>query len=168
MEDLGCGIAAEIADACCFIQHCCSQLLGGDALDRTNSVFKLVILAIKTIKGTGVVEDSQVVVAMLRAAGDGISGEATARTTGTDKISHAVCGQGFVVIGKISFVRATTLYLPAPHSAKTAKTHTTFRDSAKVKAERTSHTVFCPGRVRRQTIRFTAAVMNPLDLWPDL
>ena len=109
MEDLGCGIAAEIADACGFFLHCCCQLLGGDVLGGANSIFELVILTVEAIEGTGVVEDSQVVMAMLRAFGDGISGKATACTTRTDKISHAVCGQRIVIVRKISFVRTTTL-----------------------------------------------------------
>jgi len=53
------------------------------------------------------------------------------------------------------------------HPAETAKAHTGFRDSAKVKAERTIHTALCSGRVRRQTIWSPAAIVNLLDLWPD-
>ena len=108
MEDLGCRITAEIADACGFFLHSCSQLLGGDVPGRGNSIFELVILTVEAIEGTGMVEDSQVVMAAFGATGDRISGEATACTTGTDKIAHAVCGQGIVVVGKISFVWPTT------------------------------------------------------------
>jgi hypothetical protein len=83
-------------------------LFGGDELARASSILKLGILAVEAVEGTGVVEDGQVVMAMLRAAGDSISGVATACTTSTDKISHAVCGQGIIVVGKISLVGATT------------------------------------------------------------
>ena len=108
MEDLRGGVATEITDACGLRLHCSSQLFGGDELARVSSILKLVILAIEAVEGTGVIEDSQVVVAMLRAAGDGVSGAAAAGTSSTDKISHAVCGQGIIVVGKISLVGATT------------------------------------------------------------
>ena len=108
MEDLRGGVATEIADACGLLLHCSSQLFGGNELGGASSILKLVILAIEAVEGTGVIEDSQVVVAMLRAAGYSVSGVATAGTTSTDKISHAVCGQGIIVVGKISLVGATT------------------------------------------------------------
>ena len=108
MKYLRGGVATEIADACGLLLHCSSQLFGGDELSRANSILKLVVLAIEAVEGTGVIEDSQVVVTMLRAFGDSISGVATSCTTSTDKISHAVCGQGIIVVGKISLVGATT------------------------------------------------------------
>ena len=108
MEDLRGGVATEITDACGLLLHCCSQLFGGDELGRASSILELVVLAIEAIEGTGVIEDGQVVVAMLGAAGDSISGVATAGTSSTDKISHAIRGQGIIVVGKISLVGATT------------------------------------------------------------
>ena len=90
MEDLRCGVTTEITDAGGLRLHCRSQLFGGDELGGANSILKLVVLAIEAVEGTGVIEDRQVIMAMLRAAGDSISGVATACTTSTDKISHAV------------------------------------------------------------------------------
>ena len=72
-----------------------------------SSILELMILAIKTVKGTGMIKDGQVVATMLRAAGDGISGIATTCTAGTSKISYAVCGERIIVVGKITLVGET-------------------------------------------------------------
>ena len=108
MEDLWGGVATEVTDASGLRLHCCSQLFGGDELGGASSILILVVLTIEAIEGTGVIENSQVVVAMLGTAGDSISGVAAAGATSTDEIAHAVCGEGIIVVGKISLVGTTS------------------------------------------------------------
>jgi hypothetical protein len=89
-----------------------------------------VILTIKAIKGTGIIEDSQIVMAMFRAVGNSILWIATARTTRTNKITHTVCGKGVVIIGEISLVRPAALYLTVFRSAEAAEANTALGDFA--------------------------------------
>ena len=70
MEDLRGGVATEITYACGLRLHCSSQLFGGDELARMSSILELGILTVEAVEGTSVVEDGQVVVAVLRTAGD--------------------------------------------------------------------------------------------------
>ena len=168
MQDLGCGVATEITDAGSLFLYCCGQLFGGDSLAGVSSILELMILAIKTVKGTGMIKDGQIVAAMFRAFGDGISRVATACTAGTDKISHAVSGEGIIVVGKISLVRAPTSQLPILHPSKPAKSHTTLGDPALVKAELAGDSGVGSWRDFRKTIRFPGTSVNFFDFRPKI
>ena len=63
---------------------------------------------------------------------------------------------------------ATTFDDAIFHPAETAKSHSTFMDTTLMKAKRTGDTAFYPRRVLWQAISSAAAIMNPLDLWPNL
>lgn len=63
----------------------------------------MVVLAIKTVKGTRVIEDSQILVSVFRTFQIGIPGIPRARARRTDKISHTIGWKWIMVIGEVSF-----------------------------------------------------------------
>jgi hypothetical protein len=65
-------------------------------------------------------------------------------------------------------VGATTSNDTVFYPAKAAESNATFMDTTLVKAKRTGDTALGPRRILRQTISPAAAIMNPLDFWPNL
>ena len=124
------------------------------------------ILTVQAVERTGMVENGQVVMATLRAAGGSIRGVAAACAAGTNKASHAVGGKRVIVIRKIAFVRASAFYGAAFHSAQPAEAHAAFRDSAMVHTKLAADASLCPRRVFRKTIRLPATIVNQLDFRP--
>jgi hypothetical protein len=61
--------------------------------------FEVIILAVQAIKRAGIVKDGQVVIAVLRTAGNGISRVTAPLAAGTYKISYTICGKGVIVGG---------------------------------------------------------------------
>jgi hypothetical protein len=66
MEDLRCRIATEIANAGSCVIHSVCQLLGRYLEGRKSLFLIMVILAVQTIEGTGMVKHGQVFVTVLR------------------------------------------------------------------------------------------------------
>ncbi len=66
MEDLRCGITAKIADAVGFFVYGPGEVFRGDLFRRKCLFLKMVVLAVQTIKCTGMVEYGQISVAVLR------------------------------------------------------------------------------------------------------
>jgi hypothetical protein len=68
----------------------------------------MVILAIKTVEGTGMVEDSQVLVSVFRAFYIGIARIPAACACRADKISYAIGWKRIIVIRKLALVGPST------------------------------------------------------------
>lgn len=66
------------------------------------------------------VENSQIVVPVLRPIGEGVAGIATAGSAGADKIADAIGGQGIKVIIQVAFMGASPADLAAVCLAETA------------------------------------------------
>jgi hypothetical protein len=126
-----------------------------------------VILTVKTIEGTGVMEDSQVFTAMFRTVCNSIFRITTARTTGTNKISHTVCWEGVIIIRKIPLVGAPSNYLAVYNSTESTKTKASLGDFTLVQTEAAAKSGLSLGRIFRKTVRFTSTRMDLLDLRPD-
>ena len=126
------------------------------------------ILTIQTIQGTRVVEDCQVVVTVLRTFSDSIPGIAAARTARTDEIPYTIRRKRVVIEREVSLMGATTFDDAVFHPAQAAKSHSTFMDTTLMKAKWTGDSAFCPRRVLWQAISSAAAIVNSLDLWPNL
>jgi len=81
----------------------------------------MVILAIKTVKGAGMIEHSQILVSVFRTFQIGIAWIPTVRACRTDKCSHAIGWEWIIVIKKLSFVGPSTPYLSALDMPYTTK-----------------------------------------------
>jgi hypothetical protein len=57
----------------------------------------MVVLAVKAVKSTGMVENGQISVTVLSAPGNRIFGISAARAPRTDKITHTVGGKGIMI-----------------------------------------------------------------------
>jgi hypothetical protein len=83
---------------------------------------EVVVLAVKTVKGTGMVEDSQVLVSVFWTFCIGITRISTARARRAHKTGHTISWQGVIVKGEFSLVGPASLQLPVPDMTETAKT----------------------------------------------
>jgi hypothetical protein len=68
MEDLRCGITAEIADAIGFVVYGPGKVFCGDFLSGKCVFLKMVVLTVQAIECTSMVEDGQIPVTVLRAS----------------------------------------------------------------------------------------------------
>ena len=93
------------------------------------------ILAVKAIEGTGMVENGQVFVAVLCTSGDCIFWETAPGTGGTDKRPDTIGGKRVVIKRQIPFVRAAPSDLTVFYPSKAAESNSTFMDTALVKTE---------------------------------
>ena len=75
------------------------------------------VLTEKAIKGTGLIEDSQILVAILSALGVGKLRVTNASSVGTDPISHAVSRQGIIIPTDIALAYRGTLESAFPVGA---------------------------------------------------
>jgi hypothetical protein len=90
--------------------------------------FKMVILTIEAIKGTGMIKDGQIFVTVFRALHVGILGIPATSACWADKISYAIGGKGIIVVRKLPLVRPSAPYLATSYMAYAAKTSPAFRD----------------------------------------
>jgi hypothetical protein len=104
---------------------------------------------------------------MLRTLGYSILGMATACTTGTNKIAHAVCRQGIVIVGEISLVRPSALYRAVFHSAEAAEAYTAFGDFTLVQAKVAGNPGLSLRRILRQSVGLSGTRVNLFDLGPN-
>jgi hypothetical protein len=127
----------------------------------------LIILTIQAVEGTGMIKDSQIVVAVLRTSGYSILGIATSGAAGTDKTSDAVAGQGIIIVRKIALVGATADDLAAFYSAEAAEAHTALGDFTLVQAEMAGNAGLSSGRILRQTVGLSGTRVNLFYLGPN-
>jgi hypothetical protein len=127
-----------------------------------------VILTVKTIEGTGMIENSQIVVAMLGSVGYSILGIATPGAAGTDKTSDTVAGQGVIIIRKIALVGATSDYLAVHNPTESTKANPALGDFTLMQAKLAGNSVLCPRGIFRQTVGFAGTRVNLLDLRPNI
>jgi hypothetical protein len=66
VQNLRCGITSEVTDAGGFVVHCTGQFLCCDPWWENGLLLVLIILAVETIKGAGVIKDSQIFVTIFR------------------------------------------------------------------------------------------------------
>ena len=137
-------------------------------LFRDKGLFlEVVVLTVKTIKGTGMIKDSQVLVSAFRACCTGIARILTARARGAHKSRYAIGWKGVVIKGESSFVRPTSLQLTVSDVAEPTKTCAPFWDLASVDTKRADYTVWIAGRLHRKAVGRAASGMSLGDLRPD-
>jgi hypothetical protein len=120
------------------------EILAGKGL-----FLEVVVLAVKTVKGTGMVKDSQVLVSVFRAFCIGIARISTARARRAHKTSHTIGWKGIVIKGEFSLVGPASLQLPVPDVTEPAKTCPAFWNLASVNTKRTADTLWIAGRLHR-------------------
>jgi len=130
--------------------------------------FKMIVLTVQAVEGTGMIEYSQIFVAMLGPLGNSILGISTACTAWADKITNTVCRKRVKVVIQVPFMRPSANDFAVLSSPKAAKTRFSFRDLALVGAEAATDAVGCSGRVFRKTKRPSAVQMDLFDLRPDI
>jgi len=127
----------------------------------------MIVLAIKTIEGTGMVENGKISVPILRPIGDGVSGIAAAGSGGTDKIGDTIGGQGIMVVIQVPLMGTTPANRSTFHHAETTVPRPPIRNHAAMNTKGTGDAVFRTGRICRQSIGLPAVVMDLLYLRPD-
>jgi len=134
---------------------------------RKGRFFEMVILAVKTVKRTRMVEDRQIFVSVFRTFQIGITGIPTARARRANKISHTIGWNGIMVIRKPSFMGPPSPQPAVSDMPKSTKTCSAFCHLASVHTNRTRDASWIMGRFHRKAISPAAPGMNVGDLRPD-
>ena len=168
MENLGGGVTAKIADTVGLLVHRMSELFCSKLLRVKRLRLKMVVLTIQTIKPACMIKYGQILITVFRAFGSRIFGISAARTSRADKISHTVGGKGIIIVGQIPLMRP-----PAGDSAvfnppKSTKANAVFRNFTIMDTQATGNAVYCIRGILRKAIGPAAAIMNRLDLRPDI
>jgi len=94
----------------------------------------VIILAVQTIKGTGMIKDGQIFVTIFRSIGNGVKRITTSCTCWTDEVPHTIGGKGIIVVGEVPFMRPSPLDLAVLDSSKATKAPLTCRYPASMYA----------------------------------
>jgi hypothetical protein len=94
MENLGSGISAKIADAVGARIHNSGKIRSGYPAGGECLLPEVIVLAVQTIEGAGLIKNGQIPVPILRSGRNRIPGIAASGSTGTYKIAHTVGGKG--------------------------------------------------------------------------
>jgi hypothetical protein len=129
--------------------------------------FEMVILAIKTVEGTCMIEDSQILVSVFRTFQIGIARIPTARAGRAYEFSHAIGWEWIMVIRKLSFVGPSSPYFSSLDMPYSTKACFAFRDLTPVETKGTGGTAFIMGRLYWKAVCPAAFGMNLFDLRSD-
>ena len=168
MENLGSGVTAEIADTVGLLVHRMSELFCSKLLRVKRLRLKMVVLTIQTIKSAGVIEYGQILITVFRAIGSRISGISAARTSRADKIPHTVGGKGIIIVGQVPLMRSPAGNSAVLNPSKSTKANAVFRNFTVMDTQATGNAVYCIRGILRKAIGPAAAIMNGLDLRPDI
>ena len=114
------------------------------------------------------IEYGQILITVFRAFGSRISGISAARTSRADKVPHTVGGKGIVIVGQIPLMRSPTGDSVVLNLSKSTKAYAVFRNFTVMDTQATGNAVYCIWGILRKTINPAAAIMNGLDLRPDI
>ena len=168
MENLRGGITAKIADTVGLLVHRMSELFCSKLLRVKGLDLKMVILTVQTIKPAGMIKYGQIFITVFRALGCGIFGISAARASGADKVPHTVGGKGIIIEGQVPFMRSPAGNSAVSNPSKPTKTDAVFRNFTVMDTQATGNAVYCIRRILRKPIGPAAAIMNGLDLRPDI
>lgn len=168
MENLGSGVTAKIADTVGLLVHRMSELFCGKLLRIKRLRLKMVVLTVQTIKPAGMIEYGQILITVFRAIGSRISGISAARTSRADKIPHTVGGKGIIIVGQVPLMRSPAGNSVVLNSSKSTKADAVFRNFTVMDTQAAGNAVYCIRGILRKAIGPTAAIMNGLDLRPDI
>lgn len=168
MENLGSGVTAEIADTVGLLVHRMSELFCSKLLRVKRLRLKMVVLTVQTIKPAGMIEYGQILITVFSAFGSRISGISAARTSRADKIPHTVGGKGIIIVGQVPLMRSPAGNSAVLNPSKSTKANAVFRNFTVMDTQATGNAVYCIRGILRKAIGPAAAIMNGLDLRPDI
>ena len=167
MENLGTRISPKVADAARRVIGSLCQISCVELPRRKCPLLKLVVLAVKAVKGARIVENSQVFISVFRAINMGIARVTASCACRTHKVSHTIGRQGVIIIGQVSLMGPSALQLSVADVSKTAKTCLAFWNATPVKTDATRNTLGITRRFYWKAVSLAASGMNFGDLWPD-
>jgi hypothetical protein len=138
-----------------------------DLARRKGRFFEMVILAIKTVKGTGMIEHGQVLVSVFRTLRIGIAWIATACARRADKVAYAVRWKRIIVVREFPFVGPSAPKLSIPDMPYATEAGCTVGDLASMVTQGTRKAFFITGRFCRKAVRPATLGVDLGDLWPD-
>jgi len=168
MENLGSGITAKIADTVGLWVHCMSELLCSKLSRGERLGLKMVVLTVQTIKPAGMIEYGQIPITVFRAFGSGIYRISAARTSRADKVPHTVGGKGIIIVGQIPLVGSPSGDSAVLNPSKSTKADAVFRNFTIMDTHAAGNAVYCIRGILRKAVGPAAAIMNSLDLRPDI
>jgi len=168
MENLRSGVTAKIADTAGLLVHRMSELFCSKLLRVKRPGLKMVVLTVKTIKPAGMIKYGQILITVFRAFGSRISGISAACSSRTDKVSHTVSGKGVIIVGQVSLMRSPAGDSAVVNFPKPTKADAVFRNSTVMNTQATGNAVFRLRGIFRKAIGSAAAIVNGLDLRPDI
>lgn len=168
MENLRSGVTAKIADTVGLLVHRMSELFCSKLLRVKRLGLKMVVLTVQTIKPAGIIKYCQILITVFRAFGSRISGISAARTSRADKVPHTVGGKGIIIVGQVPLMRSPAGNSAVSNPSKSTKADAVFRNFTVMDTQATGNAVYCIRRILRKAIGPSAAIMNGLDLRPDI
>ena len=168
MKNLGGGVTAKIANTAGLLVHRTGKLFCSNLLRVKRLGLKMVVLTVQTIKPAGIIEYGQILITVFRTFGSRISGITTARTSRAYKVPHTVGGKGIIIVGQIPLMRSPAEDSAVLNLSKSTKADAVFRNFTVKETQATGNAVYCIWGILRKTINSSAAIMNSLDLRPDI
>jgi len=110
----------------------------------------------------------QILITVFRAFGSRISGISAPCTSWTDKVPHTVGGKRIIIVGQIPFMRPPAGNSAVLNSSKSTKAYAVFRNFTVMDTQATGNAVYRIRGILRKAIGPAAAIMNGLDLRPDI
>jgi hypothetical protein len=168
MENLGSGVTAKIADTVGLLVHRMSELFCSKLLRVKRLCLKMVVLTVKTIKPAGMIEYGQILITVFSAFDSRIFGISAARTSRADKVPHTVGRKGIIIVGQVPLMWSPSGNSTVLNPSKSTKANAVFRNPTIMDTQPTGNAVHCIRGILRKAIGPTAAIMNGLDLRPDI
>jgi hypothetical protein len=168
MENLGRGVTAKIADTVGLWIHHMSELFCSQLLRVKCLGLKMVVLTVQTIKPAGMIKYGQILITVFSTFGSRISGISAARTSRTDKVPYTVGGKGIIIVGQVPLMRSPTGNSAVLNPSKSTKANAVFRNFTVMDTQATGNALYCIRRILGKAIGPTAAIVNGLDLRPDI
>ncbi len=160
MRELRCWVASEVADTGCLLIHLVGKIVGTDLRCRSCGQAIVPVLAKEAVKGAGLIENGEVVIAELRTIAVGELGKSGTAASGTDPISDTIGGQRVMIARDIAFLPHGAAELAADVDPQTTIAPAGFGDAAFIDAYATAQPFFPLRRRFGQTKPFSLLMMN--------
>jgi hypothetical protein len=160
MRELGCWVASEVADAGCPLVHLVGKLLGTGPGRSGCGKAIVPVLAKEAIKGAGLIENSEVVIAELRTIAIGQPGISGAGASRTDPIGDAIGGQRVMIPRDIASLPHGAAELAADVDPEPTIAPAALGDAAFIEANATAQPFFPLRRLFGQAKPLSLIMMN--------
>jgi hypothetical protein len=110
----------------------------------------------------------QIFIAVFRTFGRRISGISAARTSRANEVSHTVGGKGIIIVGQVSLMGSPAENSAVLNPSKSAEADAVFRNFTVMDTQSAGNAVRCIRGIHGKAVGSSAAIMNGLDLRPDI